>query len=209
MIVYEYKVVPAPVKGLRARGVKGTQGRFANALQTLMNDLAADGWEYQRADTLPAEERQGLTSKVTVFQNMLIFRRAKQDAAVAQPTVDIDEIQETLKPKALPAPEPVPAPPQVAEVTLKEGKDFGALDGEAEAPAVMETAPEPDASFFSSDPLITQPLPKPQARIGDTPAITPLFSDGSKDDTIRDLARPSPILAERAARLKAQATAAE
>lgn len=76
MTVFEYKVIPAPVRGLKAKGIKGTPERFANALQTVMNELGAVGWDYQRMDTLPVEERVGLTGKTTKFQNMLVFRRA-------------------------------------------------------------------------------------------------------------------------------------
>jgi len=76
MTGFEYKVVPAPMRGLKGKGIKGTPARFANALQTVMNEHGADGWEYQRTDTLPVEERQGLTGKTTSFQNMLVFRRA-------------------------------------------------------------------------------------------------------------------------------------
>jgi len=76
MTGFEYKVVPAPMRGLKAKGIKGTPARFANALQLVMNDLGAQGWEYQRTDTLPVEERFGLTKKSTSFQNMLVFRRA-------------------------------------------------------------------------------------------------------------------------------------
>lgn len=78
---FEYKVVPAPVRGLKGRGIKGTPARFANALQSVMNEYGADGWEYQRTDTLPVEERQGLTGKTTTFQNMLVFRRPRADDA--------------------------------------------------------------------------------------------------------------------------------
>lgn len=81
-MTYEYKVVPAPLRGLKAKGVKTAEDRFALALETAMNDLARDGWEYLRADTLPSEQREGLMSKTTVYQNMLVFRRAK---AVAKP----------------------------------------------------------------------------------------------------------------------------
>jgi len=75
MAVFEYKVVPAPTRGLKAKGVKGTPARFAYALETVMNELGVEGWEYQRTDTLPVEERQGLTGKTSSFQNMLVFRR--------------------------------------------------------------------------------------------------------------------------------------
>lgn len=74
---YEYKVIPAPLRGVKAKGVKTAEDRFAYALQAAMNELAADGWEYLRADTLPCEQREGLMSKTTVYQNMLVFRRAK------------------------------------------------------------------------------------------------------------------------------------
>jgi len=75
MIRYEYKVVPAPAKGLKARGVKGPEARFANALETLMNQMGTQGWDYQRADILPSSERQGLTSSQIVYRNILVFRR--------------------------------------------------------------------------------------------------------------------------------------
>ena len=75
-MTYEYAVVPAPKKGLKARGVKTTEDRFAYALQTIMNEYGAEGWEYVRTDTLPSEERSGLTGRTTVYQNMMVFRKA-------------------------------------------------------------------------------------------------------------------------------------
>lgn len=108
---FEYKVVPAPVKGVKARGVKAGPDRFAHALEIVMNDLAADGWEYQRTDTLPCEEREGLMGKTTVYQNMLVFRRAS--------IVDVQEERLPIEEaKALPAPAPeaaADAEPNTAE----------------------------------------------------------------------------------------------
>ena len=86
MSQYEYKVVPAPKKGLKAKGIKSAENRYANALKTAMNALGAEGWEYQRSETLPSEERSGLTRRVTTFQNMLVFRRAVA-VDVSEPTV--------------------------------------------------------------------------------------------------------------------------
>ena len=84
MQFYEYKVVPAPRKGEKARGTRTTPDRFALALTSLMNDLGRDGWDYLRADTLPCDERVGLTGSKTSFQNMLVFRRVMEaDAASA------------------------------------------------------------------------------------------------------------------------------
>ena len=40
---FEYKVVPAPRRGEKARGVKTSEDRFALALATLMNALGREG----------------------------------------------------------------------------------------------------------------------------------------------------------------------
>lgn len=77
---YEYKVVPAPVQGEKARGIKSAEDRFALALAHTINALAREGWDYVRCDTLPTEERTGLTKRRTVYVNLLIFRRPTADA---------------------------------------------------------------------------------------------------------------------------------
>ena len=120
---YEYKVIPAPTRGLKAKGVKTSEDRFANALETEINTLAAKGWEYVRADTLPCEQREGLMSKTTIYQNMLVFRRAKaaKDAAPAFSAPKVSAAppktgEERLAEKqALAQPKPVssPKPPKV------------------------------------------------------------------------------------------------
>lgn len=80
---HEFKVIPAPRRGEKARGVKTTEERFALALTALMNEMAAEGWDYVRAETLPVDERAGLTGTKTTFQNVLVFRRALAEAVVA------------------------------------------------------------------------------------------------------------------------------
>lgn len=72
---YEYRVVPAPRRAQREAVAKTTEARFAASLTNLMNEMGREGWEYQRADTLPVEERAGLTGTKTTYQNMLVFRR--------------------------------------------------------------------------------------------------------------------------------------
>lgn len=72
---YEFKVIPAPRRGEKTRDAKTTEDRFALALTALMNRMGADGWDYIRADTLPVDERSGLTGIKTTVQNMLVFRR--------------------------------------------------------------------------------------------------------------------------------------
>lgn len=72
---YEYKILPAPTKGQKAKGLKAPEARFANTLEECLNEQAAEGWEYQRAETLPSQERSGLTSTTTEWRNVLVFRR--------------------------------------------------------------------------------------------------------------------------------------
>ncbi|WP_122075506.1 DUF4177 domain-containing protein [Pseudophaeobacter sp. EL27] len=87
MQAFEYKVVPAPHKGTKAKGVKSAEGRFANSVEITLNEMAAEGWEYQRAELLPSDERSGLTGSTTNWRNVLVFRRALQETsdATAQP----------------------------------------------------------------------------------------------------------------------------
>lgn len=126
---FEYKVVPAPKKGLRARGVKGAEGRFAHALEEVMNTLGADGWEYLRTDTLPAEERAGLTGKTTVFKNMLVFRKAVDEAAETVESPSAPEAKVApLKPAEPAAPAPIAAAPEAspAFASKREGEGLAA-----------------------------------------------------------------------------------
>ena len=85
---YEYRVIPAPVKGTKTKAAKTAPDRFAVPLQEAMNTMAAEGWEFQRAETLPSEERSGLTGTKTVYHNMLVFRRLREaDLAAFHPKV--------------------------------------------------------------------------------------------------------------------------
>lgn len=92
MSKFVYKAVPAPTKGQKAKGVKSTEERFALSITETLNEMASDGWEYVRAETLPCDERKGLTGTQTTYQNILIFKKFMQ----AQPM--------TLEPAAAPAP---------------------------------------------------------------------------------------------------------
>ncbi|MEO0381365.1 MAG: DUF4177 domain-containing protein [Pseudomonadota bacterium] len=119
---WEYKVVPAPTKGVKDRGVKGPEGRFANALETLMNDLGADGWEYQRAETLPSVERAGLTGSTTEWRNVLVFRRT------------VASVTDDFEPELLPAPEIIV--PENAADTKPEQNEAPDHDTDAAKPLV-------------------------------------------------------------------------
>jgi hypothetical protein len=101
MQAFEYKVVPAPEKGKSSKGIKGGPARFAHALETLMNTLAQEGWQYVRADTLPSQERVGLTGKTTVYRNMLVFRRSVETAVPKSRNAGVADISASNAPSIL------------------------------------------------------------------------------------------------------------
>jgi hypothetical protein len=79
---HEYRVIPAPRRGVKIKGAKSPEDRFARAVEGEMNRMARDGWEFVRSDTLPCEQKAGWFSKpATVFQTLLVFRRPKAEAA--------------------------------------------------------------------------------------------------------------------------------
>ena len=83
MSIYQYRVIPAPTKGLKAKGIKGPEARFSNAVEDLMNRMGDEGWEFQRAETLPSTERVGLTGSTTEWRNVLVFRKPRMDNVAA------------------------------------------------------------------------------------------------------------------------------
>jgi hypothetical protein len=75
MAQYEYHVLPAPGRAEKVRGAKTPAERFAGTLTQIMNAMAAEGWEYVRADSLPCEEGKMFRGKTVSQYNLLVFRR--------------------------------------------------------------------------------------------------------------------------------------
>jgi hypothetical protein len=129
---FEYKLVPAPEKATKHKGLKGA-ANFSATLEDILNELGADGWHYLRADTLPHEERSGLTSKTTTYRNILVFQRPlPEDLPAAQPVAT---------PEAAPAPPAdrvgvAPPPPEPAAQT----------DGDPGEPSLANLFAKPDDS---------------------------------------------------------------
>ena len=142
---YEYKVVPAPSKGRKAKGVKTPEGRFAVSVEAILNEMGALGWEYLRAELLPSDERSGLTGSSRNWRNVLIFRR---ELAVAEPVV---------KPRLLESPERSEdtAPPVAAPAPVSEAPDAAPAVGAADEFDV-DDAPE-EAADPKVTPLRTPP----------------------------------------------------
>ncbi|WP_372839984.1 DUF4177 domain-containing protein [Phaeovulum sp.] len=102
MQAYEYSAIPAPARADKNRALKTSGERFGATLAAVMNRMAAEGWEYLRADVLPCEERSGLTSRTTVWHNLLIFRRPL-------PETDAETLLPPEEPASAKAEDPVEA----------------------------------------------------------------------------------------------------
>jgi hypothetical protein len=126
MTGFEYKVVPAPTKGQKARGVRKAPDKFAFAVQELMNEMAQDRWEFLRSETLPHEERSGLTSTTTTYRTVLVFRRSNglpiEEAPVMQTLVEDPVEAASAEPEPAEEKAPEPTPPVEEEALFDDAK---------------------------------------------------------------------------------------
>lgn len=135
MTRFEYKVVPAPHKGTKAKSVRTPEGRFANSVEQVLNEMAQAGWEYQRAELLPQTERSGMTGSKTDWRNVLVFRRALIDA----PTSQEDEAEK---------PEPI----LIAPTPDDQAPESDAQDQSSASDETSEDAPREQDSETDTDP---------------------------------------------------------
>ncbi|MBY6058351.1 DUF4177 domain-containing protein [Leisingera daeponensis] len=136
MQAFEYKVVPAPAKGTKAKGVKTPEARFANSIEILLNEMAADGWEFQRAELLPSEERSGMMGSATNWRNVMVFRRPLAAKQAAQ-------LPESGRKE--------PAAPSAVRHNETKTPRLTAAAGDPEAPPDAEQVPGPGASKMLAD----------------------------------------------------------
>ena len=123
----------------KSKSAKTPADRYAATLTEAINSMAVNGWEYLRAETLPSEERSGLTGRTTLFHNLLIFRRAVEAAAPAHIPA------ETATPRI----EPAPPRPEAAKP--------------APAPAPALAPAEPSPVFSEKMPVSEPAAEKPEA----------------------------------------------
>ena len=144
MQTFEYKVVPAPNRPKRVKGVKGTAGRFAAVLTETMNEQAADGWEYLRSDSMPVEEKPGLLkSRVETYQTVLVFRRAMGATAQTPMAGYIEDQSDMVEPTPEPVTEVAQEAPAVEPETYEEPEAHAEPEIRAEPTCLLYTSPSP------------------------------------------------------------------
>ena len=163
--VYEYKVIPAPSRGEKSKGAKGPEARFASTLERVINELAEGGWEFLRAETLPSEERSGLTQTVTHWRSILVFRRARVPIAAPKDTPLLAPPPVQSVAQAAPTVAEPQAPETVAETPEKAALTQNASSAPAEAPQA-ETQIQPSEAIETPAPTAPEPeapvLPEPR-----------------------------------------------
>lgn len=160
---FEYKVVPAPNRGKKSRGVKTPEARFANGVETVLNEMAAQGWEFQRAEMLPSEERSGFTGSKTNWRNLLVFRRALASASTMDSPAE-PQLQHAAQVTAAAAAAEDAAPALLSETEPEAEEEFTTAEAVAIAPPVQ---PEPPLTATAGDPEAPAeavPVPGPGAR---------------------------------------------
>lgn len=164
---YEYKAIPAPERAEKVKGLKRTGERFAHGVTAVMNEMAAAGWEYMRAETLPCEESKGfLRGSTTSQQSVLVFRR------------ELPGVRDDRQPAAR-APEQDAHAPAAQPVAP-------AVDSPAESPRTPASASEPplqgQASARPNGPDATTREPVLRADKSDVPETTRRLSLSLDED---------------------------
>ncbi len=129
---YEYIAIPAPVRGKQGKGQKTPVERLASAMTDILNEMAEDGWEYRRTETLTIEDKPHRLSKVVErIETVLVFRRP----------FDFEDAPATMAaPAAPPARQEISEPPvnrdtEPPRAALRRNED-GTDDGLPPAPSL-------------------------------------------------------------------------
>ncbi len=131
---YDYKVIPAPRRLKRLKGVKSTSDLFAAMLSETINATARDGWEYLRSETLSAAEQGGWFRRATeVEETVLIFRRTRE---MLSPRISAPRPEPVADP-ATDAPRPVLADRPPVTPLRREPR----LSGDAETAQPLRSTP--------------------------------------------------------------------
>ncbi len=108
---FDYKAVPAPRRSKKAKGVREPAELFALTLTDAINEQSREGWEYVRAETLPAETPRGFFRRAAEEEvTMLVFRRervSREPRIVARETLVPAMAESGAEPRPAPLrPEP-------------------------------------------------------------------------------------------------------
>lgn len=96
MTKYEYRAIPCPEKALSQRDLPRGADPFCETLAAAINDLAGDGWDYIRAETIEVRTRR-LFRRRPEQRTFLVFRREAKPIIEPRPIVDLGRSVEKVR----------------------------------------------------------------------------------------------------------------
>jgi hypothetical protein len=137
MSYYDYKVVAAPKYARRVKGVRGPAELFAMTLAETINEVARQGWEYLRAETMAAESPRGWFRRAVATEHtVLIFRRPRENLSPRLTGAPVDEGNVEDAPEPL-----VPERTRPEPLRRVGGRSEPAVGDSTEVPATLRAAP--------------------------------------------------------------------
>jgi hypothetical protein len=134
MTHYDYKVVPAPKRARKVKGVKSGEELFALTITDTINEVARQGWEYLRAEHMPAEASRGwLRSAVSAEVTLLVFRRPRESLS-PRLAAATDAPAGTTEPR-------MPAPAERAVIDRMRRREPSVDEAPGEAPTPFRDEP--------------------------------------------------------------------
>ena len=164
---YEYRVVPAPRRLRKIKGVRSTSELFATTLTDAINAEARQGWEYVRTESMAAEGPSGwLRRGRMVEETMMIFRRLRRSTPQMRSAADAEPLLARTPAGRDKAPEPaVPHVPGAGRIAGRDGTPAPVVPvAERNRPAAPDARgdslrPVPEAARSRTPPLL-RPVPR-------------------------------------------------
>lgn len=128
MTKYEYRAIPCPEKPLRRRDLPTGADPFCETLTAAINDLAGEGWDYIRAETIEVRTRRFLKSRKEE-RTFLVFRRESKPLIEPRPIIDLGRSAEKVRARRVKSEGAV-------EFVRSGGRRIAPLPANSETPAV-------------------------------------------------------------------------
>ncbi|MDJ1009174.1 MAG: hypothetical protein QNJ13_15270 [Paracoccaceae bacterium] len=133
MTKYEYRALPCPEQAMRARDLPKDADPFCETLATAINELAREGWDYIRAETIEVKSRRFLRRRKDV-RTFLVFRREARPLIDPRPIVDLGRDVEKVRARRVKS-------DAVVEFVRGGGRRVTPAPANADGPAKQGTGP--------------------------------------------------------------------
>lgn len=127
MSYYDYKVIPAPKRAKKVKGISGSADLFALTLTEAINEVSRQGWEYYCSESLSISTPGGwFRPSVTEEQTVLVFRKPREHLSPRLAAAPIEAAEPRTRGAETPRPGVMRREPDFG------GSDFGGSGPEEE-----------------------------------------------------------------------------